>query len=109
MPGLSIEIDDATGLPLLRKRLYDRRYLTYNVSGKLASGATLNGVTSVTSVSLGRVTGSVSIDISEIDFVDNEIKFLVGGGTQGEAYQVTCWYTSDLGEQLESLMVISVD
>ena len=95
-------LDPDTGLPVLVKQPSEDRLYDFDLSELLGS-ATISGVVMVGAQPQGRVAGSQDVTLG-VPSHDGQarVQVRIGGGTDGEAYKITCRVTDSAGNTLEA-------
>lgn len=85
----------------LTKQSYEERVFQFDFSGKMAAGATLSSVVSVTVSNQGYVTGSSAVSASAQSVSGTYLQAIYSGGTSGELYKITAKAIDSSGQKLE--------
>lgn len=111
MPTIQNIIDTETGLKKLLKRVPTTRLYDIELdSDSIRSGDTIASVTSLTPVSLGKVTGSTLITVTGITHNSaRKIQFTGGAGTVGEKYRLDFVVTMTSGDILADSVLLEVN
>lgn len=93
---------------VVQKQPGEERILAFEFVDALATGATLSSITSVTPTSQGLVSGSTLITLGTAVIDGTDVKVLVSGGTDKEAYQITCLVVDSEGQLLDADAILNV-
>ena len=93
---------------VVTKQPGESRVLAFEFADVLASGETLSSVTSITSASEGLITGSVMPSFTAGSISGTQVRTMVTGGTDREAYRVVCLVVDSSGQTLEGDAVLFV-
>lgn len=93
---------------VVQKQPAEERILAFAFADALVTGATLATIASVTPTSQGLVSGSALIALGTAVINGTDVRVLVSGGTDKEAYQITCLVVDSEGQTLDADAILLV-